>query len=236
MSIVEKGIDKGVGIRPADVPLVKTLLLLGFMAVPGKFIPWMIRWGLAKAFSPTAPDYFKKVDIWTQVLGSLAGFGAAYGVKKTLRGFLGERGAELMAVGTLAGSLDAGFNRVGQYNTDLTDKISHGLREKLLDLIGKIRGTELTGPGQVGAAAGRKTSLAGFPEAGTSAWREQQRHLASPQKRLAGRVTPRTVRTTGPGKLAGTSGLAKPLKTASPNKPIDMVQQTCEVLAAKSRM
>lgn len=235
MSIVSRGIDKAVAVRPADVPLVKTLLLLGFTAVPGKFIPWMIRWVLAKTFSPTAPDYFKKVDILTQVLGALAGFGAAYGVKKKLRGFLGETGAEAMAVGTLLGALDAGFNRVGKYNTDLSDVISHGLRDKLLDLVGKIRGTELTGPGQVAAAAGRKTALAGLPEAGTSAWREQQRFLASPQKRLAGRVTPRTVRPAGPGKT-GTSGLATPLKTASPEKPIDMVQQTCEVLAAKSRM
>ena len=235
MSIVSRGIDKAVAVRPVDVPLVKTLLLLVFMGVPGKFIPWMIRWILAKVFDPTAPDYFKKVDILTQVLGSLAGFGTAYGVKKTLRGFLGERGAELMAVGTLAGSLDAGFNRVGKYERDLSDIVSHGLRDKLEDLIGKIRGTELTGPGQVAAAAGRRTALGGLPEAGTSAWREQQRHLASPQKLGAGRVTPTSVRTAGPGKL-GTSGLARPLKAASPEKTIDYVQQTCEVLAAKSRM
>jgi len=234
MSIVDRAFDKGAGFRLADVPVGKAVLFLIFMGVPGKFIPWIIRWILAKTLNTTAPDYFKKVDIWTQIAGALAGFGAAWGVKKGLTGFLGETGAELVSAATLAGSLDAGFNRVGQYNKDFSDMISHGLREKLLDAIGAIRGTALTGPGQVGTAAGMKTALAGFPEAGSSGWREQQRFLAGSQKQLAGRVTPTSVRTAGP--KTGTSGPGKATKVASPDKAIDYVQQTEEVLAAKSRM
>lgn len=201
-----------------DVSLGKAALLLLFMGVPGKFVPWLIRWILAKTLSPTAPDYFKKVDIYTQVLGFVTGLGGAVATKKWLRGLLGETGAEAMALGWITGSIDSGWNRVGALEQDLSDVIGHGARDKLLDIIGKIKGTALTGPGQVATATGRKTKLAGFPEAGTSAWREQQRHLASPEAR-------KSVRTAAP----------RPAAVGAAQKPIDPIQHMEEVLAAMSR-
>lgn len=201
-----------------DVPLGKAALLLLFMGVPGKFVPWLIRWILAKTLSPTAPNYFKKVDIYTQVLGFVTGLGGAAATKKWLRSFLGETGAEAMALGWITGSIDSGWNRVGTPEQDLSDVISHGARDKLLDIIGKIKGTALTGPGQVATAAGRKTKLAGFPEAGSSAWREQQKFLAGPGAR-------KPVRTAAP----------RPAAIGTPQRPIDPIQQIEDTLAEMSR-
>lgn len=202
-----------------DVPLGKAVLLLLFMGLPGKFIPYAIRWILAKTLSPTAPDYFKKVDIYTQVLGFVTALGGAAATKKWLRGFLGETGAEAMALGWITGSIDSGWNRVGVFERDLSDVIGHGARDKLLDIIGKIKGTALSGPAQVTTAAGRKTALAGFPEAGSSGWREQLPWLAGPK-------TQRPAQTASP----------RPAPVASPQEPADPIQRMEEILRAKSRM
>ena len=187
-------------VRPADIPVGKALLLLLFMGLPGKFTTKVVSYllGLTKLTG-------KQVVNWANVLGPLAGAGEAYVFKKYLRGLLGETGAEALALGTLAGAIDAGFEREIP-NKDLTDRMSNKVRDKLIDLISKFR---TAGPG--------RTKLGGYPEAGSSGWREQLPWLASP----------------GTQKPAQTA--SPELAVGSPQEPVDPIQLIEETLRAKSR-
>ena len=163
-------------LKVKEVPIGKSLLLLLFMGIPGKFIPKTIRYIVAHALAKDAgsPDYFKKVDTLTQILGTLGGFGAAFGFKnwRGLKNLLGETGAEALALGTLTGAIDAGFNRAEWYANDLTDWMSNGARNKILDIIAGIRKKPVEASLEVAKAAGQmKTELGALPEAASSAWR-----------------------------------------------------------------
>jgi len=204
-----------------DVPIGKSLLLLLFMGIPGKFIARMVRHLMVGVLDATDPDYYKKVDMYSQLLTTGLGFGAALGVKKGLKGVLGETGSEAMALGTLTGALDAGFNRVGaNVNRDLSDLIGHETADKLDYIIYRIKGTPVAtaGPGKAKALG-----LAGFPEAGSSAWREQQRWLASSE-------APKARETAGPRE---TIVRREPVSSEA---PVDPIQRMEEILVAKSKL
>lgn len=193
--------------RIGDVPIGKALLMLLLMGFPGKFTTKVVRYLLGLTGKLTGRTLYQ----WSNFIGPLVGFGEAYAFKKWLRGPLGETGAEALALATLAGAIDAGFERetIAQLDKDLSDIVADFPRDKFVEIINKIRGVAVSGPG---------TKLAGFPEAGSSAWREQQKFLASPEAR-------KPVRTAAP----------RPAAVGAPQKPIDPIQQMEEILAAKSR-
>ena len=215
MSMVSRALEKTSGLRPGEIPLGKALMLILFMALPGKLTTKTVRFLLGLTGKLTGRDLYRVAN----VVGPLVAALEAYGFNKWrgLKSFLGPTGTEYLALGTIAGAIDAGFERetITEIDKDLSDVMSDAVRNKIVAVV-------------------RKFKPAGFPEAGTSGWREQQRWLASPQKLGAGRRTP--TRTAGATRPTRTSGPRRPLKAASPEKPIDWVQQTCEVLAAKSRM
>jgi len=149
--------------RPLNLPLGKTILLLVFMGIPGKLIVRLVNRIIRNVLSPTAPDYLKKVDLWTRIAGFLAGAGATWGFENWnwLRNKLGSTGVEALSVGTLAGTLDAMMQRsgMGYENRDFTNYVSEGLTDRLAAIVEKVRGTALVGP-----------RLGGLPEAQSSAW------------------------------------------------------------------
>jgi len=193
-------------VRPADIPVGKALLLLLFMALPGKLTTKVVRFLLGLTGKLTGKALYR----WANVIGPLIGAGEAYAFKKWCKGFLGETGAEYLALGTLAGAIDAGFERetIADLDKDLTDRIADPVRDKIVDLVSKLR---TAGPG--------RTRLGGMPEAGSSALREQLPFLASPG-------TGRPARTAAP----------RPATVGNPQQPVDPIQLIEETLRAKSRM
>jgi|GEM_PF-2764834 len=193
-------------VRPADIPVGKALLLLLLMALPGKLTTKVVRFLLGLTGKLTGKTLYQ----WANVIGPLVGAGEAYAFKKWLKGPLGETGAEYLALGTLAGAIDAGFERgtIADLDKDLTDRIADPVRDKIVDFVRKFR---TAGPG--------RTKLGGLPEAGSSALREQLPWLASPEAR-------KSVRTAAPGLGA----------VGTPQKPVDPIQFIEETLRAKSRM
>lgn len=192
-------------VRPVDLPAGKALLLLLLMAVPGKLTTKLVRFLLGLTGKLTGKTLYR----WANVIGPLVGAGEAYAFKKWCKGFLGETGAEYLALGTLAGAIDAGFERetIAGLDKDLTDRIADPVRDKIVDLVSKLR---TAGPG--------RTRLGGMPEAGSSALREQLPFLASPQTR-------KPVRTAAP----------RPTAVGTPRKPEDPIQFIEETLRAMSK-
>lgn len=192
-------------VRPAEIPVGKALLLLLSMALPGKLTTKLVRFLLGLTGKLTGRTLYR----WANVIGPLVGAGEAYAFKKWCRGFLGETGAEALALGTLAGAIDAGFERetIAELDKDLTDRIADPVRDKIVALVRKLR-------------------AGGLPEAGSSGWREQLPWLA-------GSKAGRPARTAGPG-LARTSS-PRLAAVGSPQKPVDPIQLIEETLRAKSR-
>jgi len=172
-------------VRVMDVPIGKVLLWLLLMGVPGKFIVRMVRQAVAKAIPPATVGYLEKVDTWTQILGTLSGFGVATLFKKVgpIKRFFGETGAEALAVGTLAGAIDAGFGKPSKGQNvaeDLSDKISDKVRDLILSITGK-RAVALK-PTEIPVT---KEELGGLPERASSAWKEPgEEEYASPEAEL----------------------------------------------------
>lgn len=172
-------------VRIMDLPIGKTILWLLLMGVPGKFIVRMVRQAVAKAIPPATVGYLEKVDTWTQILGTLSGLGVATLFKKVgpIKRFLGETGAEALAVGTLAGTIDAGFGKPSKGQDvaeDLSDKISDKVRDLILSIARK-KPVEL----KPAETSSKEQELGALPERATSAWKGPgEEEYASPKAEL----------------------------------------------------
>lgn len=215
MSIVSGTLDKASGFRPGNVPVGKSILLLLLMGFPGKFTTKAVRYLMGLTGKIPTDALYK----WSNVVGPIVAYLEAYGFGKLkfMRNLLGDSGLEALKIGLLTGAIDAGWNRMGMatVDRDLSDIIGDETRTLLVKAVRAVSG------GKFGA----------MPEAGSSAWREQQRWLASPQ---AGPGTTASPVGTAPTarQFAGpsTTGLGAPQVEADP------VQIAEEVLAAKSRL
>lgn len=215
MGIISGTLDKASGFRPGNVPVGKAILLLILMGFPGKFTTKVVRYLMGLTGKLEGQTLYK----WSNVVGPIVAYLEAYGFGKLkfMRNLLGDSGLEALKIGLLTGAIDAGWNRadIARLDRDLSDIIGDETRTLLVKAVRAISG------GTFGS----------IPEAGSSAWREQQRWLASPQR---GPGTTRSPVGTAPTarQFAGpsTTGLGAPQVEADP------VQVAEEVLAAKSRL
>jgi len=171
--------------RPfGDLPLGKALLYLGLTGIPGKLTTKIVR-ALIGKITKGAPIAGMDVYKFSNIVGPLVGILEAWGWKG-LRKSLGETLSEALAVGTIAGSLDAGFERGGisRMDKDLTDHMSDFVRGKIFKAAGVGALPGITPISEIPLETAG-SGLGAFPEAASSAFTGEERYagpsLASPE-------------------------------------------------------
>ena len=168
---VDNLLAKAANWRPKDLPIGKALVLLLFASIPGKLTTKLVRLFLGKVlgFGVTKTTVAGlNVYQWSNIVGPVVGLLEAWGYNsRFIRKALGDVGADALAVGTIYGSIDAGFERGGitKMDTDLTDIISNAIRDKVAVALPAALPTVTSG-----ASPSRKTALGSFPERSSAAF------------------------------------------------------------------